>query len=286
MESLKQQLEIAHSIVQKATDAKVQLQEAASKEPTKFSTFKAAGGTIDDFFKGLEDRIGEHVDMFLTQEGCYITPCCVTFVCVSTGAPNLNFKKGMCAEHTTQSGYNFTFTTGNYKITTTPSKEWQYVIGVDEKGQTVRCNDRSHGREIKPIDELMKKPLAIKAKLTVEEMIAVVLYTGVFDYHYPLVTHYSSFLRCSRVTHPAVMFHFRSNVCHLQRNPPPVPSRHLQCLQNRQHVSHYHFCSCQRCSKIVPLHEHSRWYPPFSWPWRLHGATRHLLCSQRQVHDA
>jgi hypothetical protein len=82
VESLKQQLEIVRSIVQKATDAKVKLQEAASKEPTKFSTFKAAGGTIDDFFKGLEDRIGEHVDMFLTQEGCYITPCFVTlFLC-------------------------------------------------------------------------------------------------------------------------------------------------------------------------------------------------------------
>lgn len=59
------QLEIVHSLVQKATDAKVKLQEAAGKEPTKFSTFKAAGGTIDDFFKGLEDRIGEHAEMLL-----------------------------------------------------------------------------------------------------------------------------------------------------------------------------------------------------------------------------
>ena len=59
MESLKQQLEHVHALVKKAAEAKVQLQEAASKEPTKFSTFKAAGGTIDDFFKGLEDRIGD-----------------------------------------------------------------------------------------------------------------------------------------------------------------------------------------------------------------------------------
>ena len=63
MESLKLQLETVHALVKKATDAKVQLQEAVDKDPTnkKFSTFKAAGGTIDDFFKGLEDRIGEHV---------------------------------------------------------------------------------------------------------------------------------------------------------------------------------------------------------------------------------
>ncbi len=38
----------------------------------KFTTFTAAGGSIDDFFKGLEDRIG---------------------------APNLDFKNAMCAEH-------------------------------------------------------------------------------------------------------------------------------------------------------------------------------------------
>jgi hypothetical protein len=64
MESLKQQLEQVHALVKKATEANVQLREAVSKEPTKFSTFKAAGGTIDDFFMGLEDRIGEPFDIF------------------------------------------------------------------------------------------------------------------------------------------------------------------------------------------------------------------------------
>jgi hypothetical protein len=71
MESLKQQLELVHALVKKATEAKVQLKEAASKEPTKFSTFKAAGGTIDDFFKGLEDRIGEPFNIFDTR----MLPC-------------------------------------------------------------------------------------------------------------------------------------------------------------------------------------------------------------------
>jgi hypothetical protein len=69
-ESLKLQLELVHRLVKKATDAKVQLQEAINKDPhnKKFSSFKAAGGTIDDFFKGLEDRIGEYADAFCTSE--------------------------------------------------------------------------------------------------------------------------------------------------------------------------------------------------------------------------
>ena len=71
LESLQQQLEMMHSSVKKATEAKLQLQEDVDKDPTnkKFSTFKAAGGTIDDFFNGLEDRIGEHVGAFSFCEG-------------------------------------------------------------------------------------------------------------------------------------------------------------------------------------------------------------------------
>ena len=98
-----------------------------------------------------------------------------------SGAPNLDFKKAMCAEHTTRGGSTHTFTTGNYNITTQPFKEWSYVVG-DESGHRVECPDNSHGREIKRINELVKKPLARKAKLTEEEMIAVVLYTGLGIY--------------------------------------------------------------------------------------------------------
>ena len=83
----------------------------------------------------------------------------------------------MRAEHTTRGGCSFTFTTGNYKITTQPIQEWLYVVG-DENGQKVKCPDMSHGRQITPIEDLLKKPLAIKANLAEEEMIAVVLYTG------------------------------------------------------------------------------------------------------------
>jgi hypothetical protein len=87
----------------------------------------------------------------------------------------------MCAEHTTRGGSDFTFTTGNYKITTQPKLEWLYVVG-DERGGRVECPDKSHGREIKRIDELLKKPLAVKAQLVEVEMIAIVLYTGLFQY--------------------------------------------------------------------------------------------------------
>ena len=86
----------------------------------------------------------------------------------------------MRAEHTTRGGSSFTFTTGNYKITTQPKQEWLYVVG-DENGQQVECPDMSHGRQITRIDELLKKPLAVKAELVEEEMIAVVLYTGLFE---------------------------------------------------------------------------------------------------------
>ena len=153
IESLKQQLGSVHNLVKAATDKKAQLQEALDKNPNnKFSTFKAAGGTIDDFFDGLEDRIG---------------------------APNLDFTNAMCAEHTTRGGSTFTFTTVNYKITTQPIKEWSYVV-KDKKGRRMRCPDLGHNRKIIPIDELLKKPLAIAAGLKEAEMIAVVLYTGGF----------------------------------------------------------------------------------------------------------
>ena len=71
LESLKLQLIMMHSSVKKATEATLQLQKDVDEDPTnkKFSTFKAAGGTIDDFFNGLEDRIGEHVGVFCFSEG-------------------------------------------------------------------------------------------------------------------------------------------------------------------------------------------------------------------------
>jgi ankyrin repeat protein len=156
MALLKQQLEAVHAKVKRATENQVQLQEAASKEPTKFSTFKASGGTIDHFFEGLEDRIG---------------------------SPNLDFKKAMCSEHTTLEGSEITFTSGNYKITTQPKKEWAYVV------DGMKCPDMDHGREIKSIRELKEMPLSERAELEEAEVIAIVLYTG------PMFVIYNAILR-------------------------------------------------------------------------------------------
>ena len=64
---------------------------------------------------------------------------------------------------------------------------FRYIVG-DENGQVVRPppSDMTHDvgnglvvrRVIQPIDELMQKPLAKAAKLTREEVIAIVMYTG------------------------------------------------------------------------------------------------------------
>jgi len=93
------------------------------------------------------------------------------------GMPHLKFKDAMRQEHCEKAGCNTSFTTGNYKITTTPKQEWLYIAG-DETGQLLPCPDMGHGRRIVRISELMQLKLAIDAKLTEVEMLAVVLYTG------------------------------------------------------------------------------------------------------------
>ena len=59
----------------------------------------------------------------------------------------------------------------------------------DDKGQRMPCPDMGHERRIVPIEELLQRPLAKKAKLTRAEMIAVVLYTG------PMFVVYNGILR-------------------------------------------------------------------------------------------
>jgi hypothetical protein len=85
----------------------------------------------------------------------------------------------MRAEHTARDGHDFKFFTPNYNLTTTAQDEWLYVAG-DENGtrQEPPPEAMEHGRDIKPIDELMEHPLAKKAELIREEMIAIVMYTG------------------------------------------------------------------------------------------------------------
>ena len=85
----------------------------------------------------------------------------------------------MHSEHMTRGGSDFVFVSGNYKLQTKACDEWLYVVG-DENGRRLMppASVMEHGRVIHPIDELLLKPLAKAAKLTREEMIAIVMYTG------------------------------------------------------------------------------------------------------------
>ncbi len=124
---------------------------------------KMACGDINDFHAGLSGRIG---------------------------SPSLNFEAGMRAEHCFKCGHDFEFTTGNYKIKTTPEREWMQIVGDDNFVRVVvPDNDMKHGRVITDIGELLKRPLAVKAGLIKCEVIALSLYSG------PLFEIYNCVLR-------------------------------------------------------------------------------------------
>ena len=137
--------------LQRSFAVQFEMQAQMEADPGKFNAvIKMACGGIDDFHTGLTGRVG---------------------------MPHLKFKDAMRQEHCKKAGCNTPFTTGNYKITTTPHQEWLYIAG-DETGQQVACPDLDNDRRILPISELMKLQLAKDAKLTEVEMLAIVLYTG------------------------------------------------------------------------------------------------------------
>jgi hypothetical protein len=91
------------------------------------------------------------------------------------GAPNPDFAKGMRDEHCVKAGCKTKFTTGNYGVTTTPLKEYEISTGKrecaeadmqDRKGRRVRV--------IQSIEKLKRLQLCRKAKLTEDEILAVV----------------------------------------------------------------------------------------------------------------
>ena len=93
-------------------------------------------------------------------------------VCIP-GLPNVKFMEAMFAEHCTKNDSNVEFTTSNYKVTTTPNKEWMIVV----KGQHTLA-DMGNKRIIPNISELMRSETVKVAKLFTYEVIAIVLYTG------------------------------------------------------------------------------------------------------------
>ena len=70
---------------------------------------KMSVGTINDFHRGLSDRIG---------------------------SANLDFETTMRLEHCNKCGCDQEFEAGNYQITTTPCKEWLYVVCGDNVSLT------------------------------------------------------------------------------------------------------------------------------------------------------
>jgi hypothetical protein len=104
----------------------------------------------------------------------------------------------MAAEHCVLGGCDHVFTSnGYYGITSTPRKEWMYIVG-DEHGQCWECpeDDMKHGRRIISIDEYMRRDRVKAAGLNRAEVIALIMYSG------PMV--------CSRVF---LLFYFVQSAC-------------------------------------------------------------------------
>ena len=155
----------------------------------------------------------------------------------------------MRAEHCIKHGHSFSFTTGNYHITTTPLKEWEYVVG-HRQGYPVPCPDMGSGRRLRALEQLMRIPLTVKSGLTRAEVIAVVLYTG------PMVLPLdSSRNHCMLV--PLSRHFTLLAVPNLQQYSTPLSCRHLRILfLSPQYFFNHHLCPCVGCPKDIPLYAH------------------------------
>ncbi len=91
------------------------------------------------------------------------------------GGPHLDFENAMEMEHCTSKGCHEVFVTDNYKISTCPYIEWQITVIHDLSKATDAA--KGHSRRFIPIVDLMAVEVAVNAKLTRPEVIAVVLYT-------------------------------------------------------------------------------------------------------------
>jgi hypothetical protein len=98
----------------------------------------------------------------------------------------------MEAEHCKRAGFDYVFTTSNYRISSTPKREWELATGQQQ------CSpDELRGeRRLKSIDALLELETAKNAGLTWPEVIAVVLYTG------PMVRAASLLLICVHAAFP------------------------------------------------------------------------------------
>ena len=93
----------------------------------------------------------------------------------------MNFRSAMELEHSSEKE----FTPPNYKITTSPLKEWCKVllIGVKSDEKYHRCSDDGHVRRMPNWKLLLEEELKLRgdsedACLTDVEIISIILYTG------------------------------------------------------------------------------------------------------------
>jgi hypothetical protein len=219
--SVAEQAAWLHEELQRLFTAQFEIQAQMEADAGKFNVVKMACGGVEDFHSGLTGRVG---------------------------MPHLKFKDAMRQEHCERAGCNTQFTTGNYKITTTPRKEWLYIAG-DEAGQQEACADMDHGRRIVRISELMKLKLAIDAQLTEVEMLAIVLYTG------PMFQ-VSQLFVCVRACCLRIHHHFRAGV---QLHFAALSCRQVRAIRaGRQPLRDHHFRARVCRPEGVEMHSHAR----------------------------
>lgn len=76
-------------------------------------------------------------------------------------------------EHCIKGGHDVMIETTNYRLKTTPKKEWQILV----EGH-LSLADMGHNRVVKHIDDYLQLDSVRLAKLSKPEVIAVVLYTS------------------------------------------------------------------------------------------------------------
>jgi hypothetical protein len=103
------------------------------------------------------------------------------------GKMDVNVSKAMAAEHTMSEDSDETFFAPNTKLSTTPSNEWLFVMGV---GGGVSANGEiveggrpenevlAEGRNAKSLKHLKGLVEARASELTMAELVALRLYTG------------------------------------------------------------------------------------------------------------
>jgi len=164
---------------------------AQSNGSDKFA-FSIKGGTLKDFNDGITTRVG---------------------------APNPDLKAGMEIEHLTSADSHAEFTTGNYGIISTPSKEYNLAVSGGEGVDFNAGANKGWGatRVLRPLsfygifdidgrlcERVDTTPdIIVKAGLTMLEIIAAIIYTG------PMYWIWNTVLRGEEATPPSQI-----DVCH------------------------------------------------------------------------